>query len=176
MDELIATEGELHELGSNSPKKGTYTMPAIGGHLEVTLNYPRTDKFNSMVSSDQKKVYVNAWRNIIAQLGALYVKHNEYVFEYCKTGHVHLHGLIEFEDKFKLYPVGAVADTVKTFYAGVPRMKFKQYKFVEKYMFNEYGRYMSPGVCCQYRYLHEKVDNTPELCIERWKNYMKKTQ
>lgn len=173
-------------LGSGSPHKGPmkpckdgllhgeYCLPVRGGFFEITLNHPRTDKFALLTQADQKKVYSMAWSKLLSLLRLAHpadLVEADYYYEFCKSGHVHLHGWMLLGNTCQIVPIGYVADLVKTWLNVLPSIKYHNYKhYSDKSMSKVYCRYESPSICCTYRYLDETED------IERWKSYCLKSQ
>jgi len=113
--------------------------------LEITLNHPRTPKFCNMTSDEQRKHYDKLFDKIKTYLPEpLCEQHISRVFEYCKTGHVHLHACIDYKLKDIHFPMGLVADVCKRFLTTIKQV------FQERYCYPEYNRYRSPSIVCQY--------------------------
>lgn len=142
------------------------TEESIGGMFEITLNYPRTTAFVNAIATKQKRMYSDWWRKGIAILGIENIKHSGMMFEYCKTGHIHLHGYV-FLDEVKIYPVGGIADLSKTFLSFLTK---KYRKYCDHNLYPEYGRYRSPAVVVQYRYKSETAR------AREWLDYITKNQ
>lgn len=132
------------------------------GCIEITLNYPRTSGFVKMVSRKQKQMYLKIWDVIKCACGI--PLESKCVFEYCKSGHVHLHGyLIPSVENY--YVLGYIADIVKTYVNMLPK-KYSIYN--DKCMFSEFLRYRSPSICVQY--------NKSDVRFNEWLNYLNKQQ
>lgn len=131
------------------------------GFFEITLNYPRTATFIKMLSTKQKILYAKLFRTITHCISPPH--ESKYVYEYCKSGHVHLHGYMIPSIK-SYYILGYIADMVKTYVSLLPK---KYSKYVDSCMFSKYNRYRSASICIQYS---DKLDE-----FNRWLMYMRKT-
>ncbi len=129
------------------------------GHLEITLNYPRTHSFMNKVSNEQKKMYRILWNSISNIFGM--EKAKGYTYEFCKNGHIHLHGYIAFKEGEKYSPIGAVSDIVKSYLQKLPK-KYCAYK--DAYMYGDLIRYRSPSICVQY---NNDIDR-----LVQWQKYI----
>lgn len=124
-----------------------------GGHIEITINLPRSPEFTELISSKQKELYTLLWdeiKNVITLSNQ-----SEIAFEHCKSGHVHLHGYIAIDGDEKLIPIGAVSDVVKRFIVVYnryckPRPRDRQ-RYNEKSMFYMDCCYKSPAILCRYK-------------------------
>ncbi len=128
----------------------------ITGYLEITLNYPRTALFLKKNSTQQKALYSKIWHYIKNACGI--PDESPFVFEYCSTGQVHLHGYISLHGKY--FIMGAISDIVKSILNSLPK---KYCMFKEGSMYVDYERYRCPSCCVQHR------DN-----IDKWLTYMNK--
>jgi len=142
-----------------------------GGFFEVTINLPRTVEFCSSVSNQQKMVYSRLWDGIKSTISVS--SETDYVFEFCKTGHVHLHGIIKVPPSFKLIPIGGISDIVKRFcisYSNVYKnLRLRDViKYNEKCIYYMDNIYKSPAICVRYRSDKEKERMT------EWESYMHK--
>lgn len=168
MDEFIyVTVGEGPALGSPSPQKRDITYQTKGGYYEITMNYPHTLAFTRMLSSAQRRKYTLLFRNTIAALGIDNIVESNYIFEYLKSGHHHLHGYVIIKDELPIYPIGGISDMVKTYLLQMPK-KYARYR--DSCMYSEMGRYRCPSICIQYQY----KENTARL--QEWREYLCKTR
>lgn len=142
-----------------------------GGHFEITINLPRTPSFTSMLSSRQKCLYGHLWdsiKNVITISGE-----NDYTFEFCKSGHVHLHAIMKIPKSCKLIPVGGISDIVKQFINTYNRV-YSNEKAKNKLRYNERSMwfmenvYKSPAICVRYRGENEAAR------LVYWTDYMHK--
>lgn len=158
---------ELGLLGSLAQPK----MPAPFGYLEVTLNYPRTASFLKMCSVKQKILYSKIWhhvRSFQVQPGMVFVD-DDYEFEYCKSGQIHLHGYLPIYKK-EYFIEGILSDVAKLYLEGLPK---KYNKFNDVHMFPDLHRYRCPSICLQ----HDNMSIPTEVeRFERWKSYMTKVK
>lgn len=136
-------------------------------YLEVTLNHPRTVKFMNAVSSKQRDMYELALRRMKCAFGPLKGEVVDKEYEYCKSGHVHLHALIKYTFDTPHYPIGVVADVVKVWLHCLT-VKHGRYKEYAMKIYNNGPKYTSPSICCKYDSV-EDIDR-----IEKWRVYMKK--
>ncbi len=160
MDNINNIIGEVHSLGSTSPI-------STGCFVEVTINFPRTINFIRMTSAKQMIMYSKINHILKNTFGMQSLVDSIHKFEFCKGGHIHMHCLYKFKFDGKHFPVGVVADIVKTLLNLLPS-KFN--KFNEKLWSSEWLRYRCPAIVCQY----QTLDNTSRV-IE-WQNYIKKCE
>ncbi len=153
----LKSQRQSTSLGSTLPKSCCY--------IELTLNLPRTSAFANATSMKQRLFYLKIYNLIKCTFGPLACTESEHYFEYCKTGHVHLHSLIKFELPGKHVPIGVVADIVKVYLSQLTK---KYSNYADSCMYSDYIRYKSPSIVCQYT----EVDNIER--IEIWRNYIKK--
>lgn len=132
-------------------------------HVEITLKHPYDKKWSALHSTQQQKFYKNSWHNIKNTAGI--PLETGYVFEFHKSGHVHLHGYIQYEFNKKFSPIGLIADLAKLYYLQL----FKKYNYNENHMYDKYMRYCSPQITIQYI----NDDERPER-LEEWKKYLLK--
>lgn len=159
--------GEAHPLVEPRQNPGvdkelSIMLPLVKPHgvFEITLNYPRTASFIKKLSGEQQRMYIKMWDILKCSCGmpmASGVK-----FEYCKSGHVHLHGYL-IPSMTTYYIIGYISDLVKSYLRMLPK-KYQQYN--EKCMFSGYYRYRSPSICVQY-------NDDPER-FKTWYNYIHK--
>lgn len=181
-DDII--EGGSHSLVENRPNarmdtrmdtrmdkcksKERNDLPYIsvfGGYLLITMNYPRTKSFVNKTSTEQKKLYSKLFQTLE---GINFLTNNsKYIYEYCQSGHIHLHGYVEMNVETKGSPIGAVADVVKRYLSMLPK-KYQTYN--DKSMFSEYIRYRCPSICVQYIF-KDDVEG-----LKQWETYMNKFQ
>lgn len=140
----------------------------IGGYLEITLNYPRTASFLRMDSVEQKNLYRKIWSSIRTVCVGFGDHTDDYTFEYCRSGQIHLHGYLPVYDKY--FIEGIISDVVKKFLNGLPK---KYNKFNENNMFDNFHRYRCPSILVQHDNLND-VNETKRF--HKWKLYMYKMQ
>lgn len=136
-------------------------------YLEVTFNHPRTVAFKNANSHKQKALYNAIWHVFSHAIGMDKIVRARHVFEFCKSGHVHLHGVLQLKVPVKHSPQGLVADFVKCFLNEMPR-KYARYN--DNCMYSQYVRYKSPAILVQYRSSHETER------VSEWEVYMNKSQ
>lgn len=153
-----------------------------GGYLEVTLNLPRSVSFKAMPSGVQKRHYSLIWNEVITVLKRKLLPiddtaQDEITFEYCESGHIHLHGSIRIHEDNVLVPVGLIADLVKYFLIAYSKYLVDQYtydkslkpvRYDEKNMYFLDNHYQSPMVNIRYR----KTSETARILV--WETYMHK--
>lgn len=129
----------------------------------VTLNYPRTVGFLRASSQVQKELYKKLLHDI-KNFNGMIPYNVEYVFEYCKSGQVHLHALLQYKTT-QVYCIGGlISDFVKNYLKNLPK---KYSLFKEGCMFYEYQRYRAPQIAVQYKLTEDEY-------IEKWRTYMHK--
>lgn len=140
IDLTLIEDGEAPSLGRASPQ-----LQYSDVHLEITLNHPRTSKFVNMTSDEQRKLYDKMFSKMMQHLPEpLCETHITKVYEYCKSGHVHLHACVEYKLSKAHFPMGLIADTVKRWLNQIKQV------YQEKNCFTEFNRYRSPSITCQY--------------------------
>lgn len=137
--------------------------PKFMCYIEVTMNYPRTPTFLKLNSIRQKELYKRLWFNT-KNIPKICIK-SEMVFEYCKSGQVHLHGYVILDHSEAFHILGLISDYVKNYLSLLPN---KYDKFNEASMFEKYERYRCPSICVQYK---EGLDS-----LVLWEKYMEKCQ
>jgi len=165
-------ESRTVPLGIGTPRKLTVEdkilLPStsFGGVLEVTLNLPRVKGFVNAKQDEQRAMYCRRWRQIIHSVSPLGTGLlHRCTYEVCKTGHVHLHGIIYLPVDKKYFVDGIVADVVKTYLQTLPR-RYSTYK--DGCMNKKFPTYRSPSISCSYVY---KDDLTR---INHWEGYINK--
>lgn len=133
--------------------------------LEVTLNHPRVKVWENLTSSKQCNLYLKKLHDIKNCLGFNNLEIVDYAFEVSKDGHFHCHALLHSTCAKNHFPLGVIADCVKTYLNTLPK-KYSNYK--RHCMYDKYYRYNGPGCCIQYRFPKETER------IEFWGNYIKK--
>lgn len=136
-------------------------------YLEITLNYPRTAGFKNMTSDKQKGLYSRLLQLIKCTFGPTGIERCEHTFEFCKSGHVHLHASIIFVFSTIHIPIGVVSDVVKTYLNQLPK-RYSVYQ--EGCMHIGFIRYRSPSIAVQYTSFEDKKR------IDIWNKYINKYQ
>lgn len=124
------------------------TMPeklSFKCHVEITLKHPYNKTWLQRLSAQQKKFYMKAFESL-KNVALQNYKDSGYVFEYHKSGNVHLHGFIVFEFTQMINPYGLISDIAKSYYAYLPKSSYYNPKFLA----DKYQRYASPAVCVQF--------------------------
>ncbi len=134
-------------------------------YIELTLNHPRTPKFNNMPSKIQKLFYSKILMTVLASLGPGNLELIAKAFEVSQDGNMHLHCLLHSTVEIKHFPLAAVADIVKAYQTHLQK-KYAQYKI--GHMYPKLYRYKGIGICCQYRFATETER------IAEWETYLKK--
>lgn len=149
--------------------------PKIESRLEITITHPHTTQWCNMPSLLQKKKLSDIWMGMRNIGGMNNIVKAEYVYEFHKSGHVHLHGYIDFEFNLKcISPVGLVSDYVKMVLLQMPK---KSCNYVDKNMYINQDDdkmnivYLCPQVMVRYINRNE----WPERVIE-WEGYIHKHQ
>lgn len=172
--ELVESFGQSTSHGSTLPKSpidGEYKLPVQGGIVLITLSHPHTDKWVNLTTKDQKDLLYRLFQYCVSVADPINIVRMDHVYEYHKTGHVHLHGYVIFRDDLKLYPIGAVADMAKLYHSKMPKEKWHRYHlYNDKHLYSQYGRYRDPGCCFQYLYSDDSEG------LNRWIKYIYKDQ
>lgn len=128
--------------------------------LAITLNCPRSKRFLSLTSEEQKRAYRSMFMKLVEyKIEFLDEMEYDYEFEYCKTGQIHLHGWISYGTTKVLSLAGLVSDTVKRYL----RMPMIRQVYREKAYFPTLQRYRSASICVQI---------CDDEYFDHWKNYM----
>ena len=174
-DLITESDGVGHSLGSPTPPT-TVSKELLNDsqyddvHVEITLNHPRTAKFNNMTSDEQKVLYTKLFHKMIEKLPVpLCQTKIERTFEYCKSGHIHLHACVIYQlPKGKYYPMGLIADLVKKYLSQIKQV------YQDRNCYPEWTRYKAPSIVCQYfnndqkrrevwlSYIHKEIYNKTE--------------
>lgn len=178
-DDIIASSSSDEETSNSAvstSRRDTAKLritPSAPPHryIEITLNYPRTATFLKYGSFEQKRMYTRLWNVIINNFTTLMrVNSSRAVFEYCRSGQVHLHGYLVIEPNTKYYVAGLVSDMVKCYLNELPK---KYNKFVEKciYYFDDDNTvcYKCPSIKICHR--TSQLDRFTE-----WEEYLSKQQ
>ena len=131
--------------------------------LEVTLNHPRVKLWENLTSTKQCNLYLKKLHEIKNCLGTDQLEIVDYAFEVSKDGHFHCHALLHSVTVRNHFPLGVVADCVKTYLNTLP----KNSTYKRHCMYDKYYRYHGPGCCIQYRFNHETER------IQIWETYIK---
>lgn len=154
-----------------TPKETTFQLlncdPHMGGFIEITITYPHTTNYLSMTSDKQKQLLSKIFNRIKGVIPVTHQAVVKYVFEYTKSGQIHLHGYVAIHDSLKLYPIGAVSDMAKVLLSLFPK---KYSKFSTDSINGDWCRFRSTQGVIQYRYSHQ-IDR-----INSWKQYIEKHQ
>lgn len=184
MDELVDPDNSIVITPYDTPRESE--IPALGvsrsireafaeddkvpsfpneAWIELTLNYPRTQRFLNMTTFKQKQLYRRLYDEIIHVYGLPRLKWHEYTFEQCANGHIHLHALICYKMRDEYYIGGLVRDVTIT-YLNCLVKRYRSYRDANYHC--DWHRYRCPSVVCQYRSPDEVVR------LEEWRKYMKK--
>lgn len=136
--------------------------PTIG-YLLITLNHPPTKTFEQAPSNIQKTMYKKLWLNMQNIFGI--PQTNNYVFEYCQNGRVHLHGILSIHVK-QFHIMGLISDYVKAY---LNQLSKRYDKFYPNCLYIQYQRYKSPSITVQYKPYGDPY-------IKTWEEYMLKNQ
>lgn len=150
---------ETGSLGGVSPDKMVY--------LEITLNYPNTKTFRESLTHRQKERYSIIWStytSCVKKLHGMELMYDTYVYEACKSGKIHIHGILILHCKEKHFISGLISDITKLILISFP----KSVKFNDKCMDKKYNKYMSPAIVVKY-------ETEPDRLSE-WLSYMCKEE
>lgn len=161
------TDKEKSDEGLLGSPSSLFAIPEKGGFIEITISYPRTSHFVSLTSVKQKAMYSKIFRYIKESIIFTEIKDSDFVFEYSKSGHIHMHSYILLTADSVHCPIGIVADIVKVFLKYMPK---KYDKYNDRHMFYKYIRYCSPPITVQYIFQDDIEGQS------RWYAYMAKQQ
>lgn len=131
----------------------------------VTINHPRSVIFLNVQSDRQKLMYAKIWQQLAYSCN---IVTKDFIFEYCKSGQIHLHGLVVYKFVSAGHIIGLISDIVKSLLPALGSGKNKRESFQEASMYSQWNRYRSPAICVQY------LDT--DKSILDWKIYMSKYQ
>lgn len=168
-----AHDVELDEIIDNSEIDVASYMEATsnsGYHsecfIEITLNYPRTQTFLNKNSTQQQALYCKLWNRVKNARCVTALQEAGHVYEYCKSGQVHMHGYMRLKYDRPHFVFGVISDIVKSYLNCLPK-RYQNYS--ERHLHYEYKRYRCPSICVQYRDIDDKER------IDLWHKYMRKT-
>ena len=149
--------------------------PKIESRLEITITHPHTTQWCNMPSLLQRKKLSDIWVGMRNIGGMNNIVKAEYVYEFHKSGHVHLHGYIDFEFDLKQFsPVGLVSDYVKMVLLQMPK-KYCNYSDRNMYINDEDDKFNIVYKCPQVMIRYINKTDWPERVIE-WEGYIQKHQ
>lgn len=97
-----------------------------------------------------------------------------HTYEFCKSGHVHLHGMIRLRSNFQLIPIGGISDIVKKFcrsytvHVCAKDRNSPPIRYCERSIFYLDNVYKAPAICVRYRGVNE------DERMKEWLEYMYK--
>nr|DAV46398.1 MAG TPA: replication protein A [Bacteriophage sp.] len=133
--------------------------------VAFTINCPRTHSFKKLQSNDQKRLYKIIIRKALDKMDKTIIGCYEYTFEYCKDGHVHMHGIVHMNKGNNM--VGYLMDLDRTLRLIINKLLNKKTPYKDCYNDN-FKRIQKPAYCLQ---LLLELEN-----IEHWYKYMYKDQ
>lgn len=144
--------------------------PKFRGYLLVTFNHPRTVSFSNATSEQQKIMYCKKLdkmpRYLYGVNATLQLICVDCCFEYCDSGAVHYHALMEVTCNRIFSIAGLVCDYAKHWLALLPK---KWSSFHEYSYWVDYQRYKVPSCCIQYKSYDDNY-------IPIWKEYLHKKE
>lgn len=134
--------------------------------IGITINLPRTKKFIAMPSESQK-IFLRA----ILKMTLKECEHKTIIryrveYEYCKDGHVHLHGILWFERTDRPYSITGLLMDLDRCISRVINVALNIRKPYKTAYHDDFKRIRKPSHCLQY------MKNYIEL--HRWLEYMYK--
>jgi len=146
-----------------------------GGHVEFTLAYPQIDAFCNATSDKQKKLYTKLFNDTLSAIAPEYKAYALHVFEFFKTGHIHMHGVLKLTNDKPFFLIGLIADLAKKWHSLMPVKKYQRYHVYNgKHLYSDLNRYKAPSICIQYYYDGQTIAG--ESALVRWIQYMNKCQ
>lgn len=136
------------------------------GYIAVTLNYPRTPQFLKYNQAQQCRFLKNIFNGVVHGYESLILDSNM-TFEHCKTGQIHLHGVIKLQGKY--FIAGAISDIAKAFKKFIPTgRKYTHVRYFNERSYNPvYERYRDAYICLQHFDPYDKR-------IPEWETYINK--
>lgn len=180
--ELIEETEEIKESIEDSGRSSSFSRTTPGEHSEpqvnapkvrepydisllITYNYPDTLLFRNASSKVQKEIYTKLFFNTKCFNG-LKPYREEFHFEYCKSGRVHLHGILQYKINHEFHINGLISDFAKNVLTYLPK-KFSQFKPAA--IHPEWNCYTVPSMKIQYK-------RSDDPYIKKWEEYIKKDQ
>lgn len=145
-------------------KKMLNAMPKIDA-IGITINLPRTKQFVKLTSNEQKVVLKYILNASLRQIDKKCVFRYLHEYEYCKDGHVHLHGVIYYNKGDVKSNVGLLMDIDRELRLVIN--KALKINTAYKNTYNDvFKRIKKPSHCLQYMKDDKELD--------RWLIYMYK--
>lgn len=124
--------------------------------IGFTINLPNTlvkgtrKTFEEMLIRGQMEIYKSIIRDTMDKLGHEMSFEYRYVYEFCKSGKTHVHGIVY--TKSPCFPQGLVQDFTKLVYRTTRKYMLNIAKYDSKYYYdNEYGvTFRAPMICVDY--------------------------
>lgn len=137
--------------------------------LQFTINLPRSKLFKEKTPSKQKATYLRLHKLIMRQVKKEFLCYSYHVFEFCKDGNVHMHGIIYYKsisiqiDKFdiKMRDIGFMIEYSKII------SRLLKARTEPKY-YDDSKRITSPLINMRFSLDQESHDN--------WLKYLEKSQ
>lgn len=155
---------ELPSLGSSSAKLQGGQSECF---IELTFNYPRITSFVNKTSQQQKAFYDKIFYIVKNTFSVACLYESQRTFEFCQSGHVHLHAWLHLKFDHPHVAVGVVADLAKVYLKCLPK---RHNLYSDSKMSAQFLRYRSPSICVQYRNIND-IERTT-----KWKQYINKYQ
>lgn len=162
-NEILYSEPTLLEGGSRPDSSANHLT-----HVEITLNAPRINAFNKLLSEGQKSYYRRRYYILISMMKS-YIYDSSFIFEYCRDGTVHLHACWLVQLPWQITPAGFVSNTVKCWLNTLTK-KYNKFNASNIYFFDNDTTicYKCPSIKC-------KLCLDQELRFYEWFEYMCKT-
>lgn len=152
-------------------KKVSQHIVNQGAYLEITMNLPRTPTFLKADSDKQKALYTTIFNKTFNCIPMVKLaKHKEFIFEYCKSGQIHLHGYITLNDDVKYNAHGLISDLTKRYLECQPK-KYSKFSENKMYTFDN-----GDTVCYKTDSLKLSWKNNQDSRFDEWLNYIQKAQ
>lgn len=145
--------GVVTSLGGTTPDFYVPSNALYKASFGITYNFPRTKYWSFRTSCEQKLILGAVFRKVCNQVDVKRVKTYKMIFEFCKDGNVHLHGIINVRANHKgdlPSSVGFVLDYAKIFYRVTRSLKLIHQQFNEKRYNSTFCKFTSPPLCIKY--------------------------
>lgn len=134
--------------------------------FEVSLNRPRTKRYNQLLSKQQKKSFAFIFNKMRDAIPSDKPKSYHQTYEYSSDGNIHTHAWFTVTGNYCIS--GIIADIVKIYKQYIRCGVYNDHRY-----YSEYSRYKDESACVQYVDLSttEGVDEA-----NRWETYIMKYQ
>lgn len=159
LSEITAFESMFETRSNFPPKEENSFSRSYSSILEFTVNLSKSEG----EEKDRKK-YLKIFSKCMLSFPKIYIDF-DVVFEKCKSGKLHMHGVIYIKKDINFFIEGLVLDLARSFLKAIDgRLKLNEHNNFYRYL----ARYRSPILCIQY-------SDEPER-FEYWETYIKKDQ